>query len=63
MAEMGVASLAFSCEEMGPWILSVNVYPSKRIRIWLLTDYGLLHLWLDPLTLQKTFTPKEMRNP
>ncbi len=56
MPQIGFGCLAFHCEEMGPWILTFTIYKGQRIVTWLLTNYGLSHLWINPLTGEKSFT-------
>ncbi len=57
MPQMGFGCLAFHCEEMGPWILTIAVYATKEVKLLLMTDYYLTHLWIDPLTGVTSSTP------
>ncbi len=57
MSNMGFACLAIECEEMEPWILAIAVYATKEVRLLLTVDYYLTHLWMEPLTGIRSYTP------
>lgn len=57
LENFGFAAKFYWGEEMGHWLLAVTIYRSEVVDLWLMTDWGNLHIWRHLESNREEMTP------